>query len=111
MARTRNLNPGRVSTLHYAFTVRKRHAKRLVYAYLLLLGLPVAARAGEQAAGPDSSAVPCVACLALSVGAEQAGILPSDLNGLRVLVRVEPRTPLPAVRPLLDDIARRGGRP
>ena len=41
MARTRNLDPGRVSALHYAFTRWRRHAKRLVYAYLSLVGLEV----------------------------------------------------------------------
>src|SRR5215204_3386803 len=39
MARTRNLDPGRDRALHYAFTFRKRHAKRLVYALLMAFAL------------------------------------------------------------------------
>src|SRR5215203_5416278 len=107
MARTRNLDPGRDRALHYAFTFRKRHAKRLVYALLMALALgdgglaSLAAGQGDarfargagQASGSGrvaadiGSEAPCVACQALSIAAEQIRLLPRALNGATVLVR------------------------
>src|SRR3954470_22023197 len=96
MARTRNLDPGRDHALHYAFTRWRRHAKRLVYAYWLLVGLdaicPGAGFAARLAyAQPsDQAAVPCAACQVLSVTPGQVTDLPARLDGVRIVVRVQP---------------------
>src|SRR6185436_18096170 len=92
MARTRKSDPGRVGALHYAATPRQRHAKPLVYAYLLL-GLLAALHWGEsgvQAQGVDGSQVPCAACQSLSLTAAEIPSLPERLAGARVFVRVAP---------------------
>lgn len=124
MARTRNLDPGRDRALHYASTARRRHAKRLVYAYLLIVGLaswgrglPVAlagpavktSHHGEPQTG--AQAVPCVACVALSATIEQASAFPGGLNGQRVLIRVAPGTPAIAWTTTVAQLKARGGRP
>src|SRR5688572_23678393 len=49
MARTRNFDPGRIRTLHYASTPGRRHAKRLVYASCVTLGLTLACQEGTLA--------------------------------------------------------------
>src|SRR5689334_418643 len=83
MARTRNLDPGRDPALHYAFTFRKRHAKRLVYALFVTLVSGGQARAQAQ---PDAP-VPCVGCQAVSIGPGDISVLRRVLSGATVLVR------------------------
>src|SRR5258708_23402913 len=101
MAGTRNSDPGRARALHYAATPRQRHAKRLVYAYLLLVGLgaggwgigPGPALAQDRGLGAEPSAkvaVPCVACQTLSLEPNQVSVLPDRLAGAPVLVPVGP---------------------
>src|SRR4051812_5438260 len=100
MARTRTSDPGRVTALHYAATPWQRHAKRLVYAYSLILwsvapAWTLGARIEGQAAGQAAvqrvaEAVPCVECQAFSVPAGSMGALPEQLGGTRVLVRTPP---------------------
>jgi hypothetical protein len=92
MARTRNLDPGRVAALHYAFTRLRRHAKRQVYAFLLVVGLatvPVSV-VGQTAAGGQGAAAPCGACQVLSLTPAQARDLPARLDGGRIVIRVTP---------------------
>src|SRR3954470_14330146 len=55
MARTRNFDPGRDRALHYASTRWQRHAKRLVYAYLIVASLPVGLGAVGQGQGSVAS--------------------------------------------------------
>src|SRR3954470_2730983 len=55
MARTRNFGPGRDRALHYASTRWQRHAKRLVYAYLIVASLPVGLGAVGQRQGSVAS--------------------------------------------------------
>src|SRR3954467_11267464 len=55
MARTRNFDPGRDRALHYASTRGQRHAKRLVYAYLIVASLPVGLGAAGQGQGSVAS--------------------------------------------------------
>ena len=93
MARTRKSDPGRVGALHYAATPRQRHAKPLVYAYLLF-GLIAALHwgaSGVQAQGVDGSQVPCAACQSISLTAAEIPSLPERLAGTRVFVRVAPK--------------------
>jgi len=121
MARTRNLDPGRDPALHYAFTFRKRHAKRLVYALFLIASLLVGQGAGAVAPLPvgggaeavaslpvgQGQGVPCVACQALSVDAGEIAALPSALKGGTVLLRDPPAD---RVDGLLAGLRGRGGR-
>src|SRR3954467_10052610 len=110
MARTRNFDPGRDRALHYASTRWQRHAKRLVYAYLIVASLPVGLAAAGQGQGrgaslplgqgaekigqrTDSEGTPCVACQALSITPAQIAVLPRALNGALVVIRVAPGTP------------------
>src|SRR3954464_11203963 len=67
MARTRNFDPGRDRALHYASTRWQRHAKRLVYAYLIVASLPVGLGAVGQGQGSVAS---------LPVGQGRAASLP-----------------------------------
>src|SRR5258708_8753340 len=100
MAGTRNSDPGRARALHYAATPRQRHAKRLVYAYLLLVGLgaggsgigPGPALAQDRGLGAEQSAkaaVPSVACQTL----------PLQPNPVPVLPQHPDPTPLPPRQP------------
>src|SRR5712664_1518050 len=113
MARTRNSDPGRERALHYAATPRQRHAKRLVYAYLLLFGLgaggigpgPVLAQdRGPGTEGSAKAAVPCVACQTLSLEPSQVSVLPDRLAGTRVLVRVPPGSGAAVWTPVLQEV-------
>jgi hypothetical protein len=98
--------------LHYAATPRQRHAKRLVYAYLLLLGLGAGGwGTGLGAQERNSPEVPCAACQALSVTPTQAASLPDRLSGTRVLLRVAPGRPAGAWSSAVEDLRRRGGVP
>jgi hypothetical protein len=121
MARTRKSDPGRVEALHYAATPRQRHAKPLVYAYLLLGlagGLLGWAPGPVQAQGNDrpvvlgaealAEAVPCVTCQSLSVTAVQIPLLPERLAGARVFIRVAPGAAAAEWSPALEDLRRRG---
>ena len=128
MARTRNLDPGRVPALHYAFTRLRRHAKRQVYAFwLALVGLAAAGPLGPQPAlghpGPalpaarQTSAVraarpdpppPCAECVVLSVTPEQTTGLPPRLDGARIAVRVTPGAG--GWQPALETLRARGGQ-
>src|ERR1700741_5458059 len=106
MARTRNSDPGRETTLHYAATPRQRHAKRLVYAYLLLIALgatgwgpgPGTLLAQDRpaialgAADLATAGGPCVAYQTFSILPNQTGSLPDRLSRTRVLLRVAPAT-------------------
>src|SRR5205085_645515 len=76
MARTRNSDPGRVSALHYATTPRQRHAKPLVYAYLLLPWLGAWCGGGGLGTLYAQEQVPCVACQVLSILPQQADLVP-----------------------------------
>src|SRR4051812_8384412 len=67
MARTRNFDPGRDRALHYASTRWQRHAKRLVYAYLIVASLP----GGRGAAGGGQGRV-----ASLPVGQGRVASLP-----------------------------------
>src|SRR4051812_14529314 len=71
-------------------TLNRHHAKRLVYACWLVLGITgpsVGAQAGGAAAGRAPDAVPCIPCQVLSVSADQVPDLPPSLAGLRLAVR------------------------
>src|SRR3954447_6578952 len=127
MARTRNFDPGRDRALHYASTRWQRHAKRLVYAYLIVASLPVGLGAVGQgrvaslpvgqgqgaeniAVGQRTEGAPCVACQALSITPAQIAVLPRALNGALVVVRVAPGTPPSAWSSALAEIRALGGR-
>lgn len=104
MARTRNLDPGRVAALHYAFTRLRRHAKRQVYAFsALLVGL------GAPAAGQGTPSVPCASCQVASVTPRQVENFPPRLDGARVVVRVTPGAR--GWQSALDALRSRGARP
>jgi hypothetical protein len=111
MARTRKSDPGRVESLHYAATPRRRHAKPLVYAYLLL-GLAATIPGGVvgvQAQGVDGAeAAPCVACQSISLTATQIPSLPERLAGTRVFVRLAPGAAAAEWLPALQELRRRG---
>ena len=109
MARTRKSDPGRVEALHYAATPRQRHAKPLVYAYLLL-GLVAGAWAwpGGVVNAQEQEVPPCVACQTLSVLPGQVPALPDRLAGARVFVRVAPGAAAADWSPALDELKRRG---
>jgi hypothetical protein len=108
MARTRTSDPGRVEALHYAATPGQRHAKRLVYAYLWLIGLrAVGLEAASQVRLPDAS--PCVACQAFSLTPTQVPELPDRLAGTRVLLRLAPGATAAEWSPALQELRRRGG--
>jgi hypothetical protein len=109
MARTRKSDPGRVEALHYAATPRRRHAKRLVYAYLLLgLGAGGWGMGSEVANAQERDAVPCVACQVLSVTPAEVVSLPDRLAGTRVFLRLAPGASATAWAAALQDLARRG---
>src|SRR5436309_16091588 len=111
MARTRTSDPGRVSALHYAATQWQRHAKRLVYAYLLLLGLRVGGMGTGTVHAQDrqSTAVPCAACQVLSLRPEQVvELLPDRLSSARVLVRVPAGAAAGEWSPALGELRRLG---
>src|SRR6187431_1081476 len=106
MARTRNLDPGRARTLHYASTRISRHGKPLVYACSLLLVGASARAQQETAGGAAASPAPCVSCQVLSVAPGQVAVLPARLNGARIIVRSDlPGDTLPAI----NEIRRLGG--
>src|SRR5258708_21914165 len=126
MARTRNSDPGRVKTLHYAATPRQRHAKRLVYAYFArlrgvaasagqsgLMAIALAAVSAGVAAQPEgaASSVPCVACQALSALPAQVCSFQEELAGAPVLIRLSPGTSAAEWLAPLQEIRRRGGQP
>ena len=118
MARTRKSDPGRVDALHYAATPRQRHAKPLVYAYLLLglaggfPGWPPALVQARQANGNERPAqaevAPCSACQSLSVTAAQIPLLPERLAGARVFLRLFPGATGAEWPPALEELRRRG---
>src|SRR3954466_3295358 len=116
MARTRNFDPGRDRALHYASTRWQRHAKRLVYAYLIAASLPVGlgavgqGRVASLPVGQGAEGAPCVACQALSITPAQIAVLPLALNGARVVVRVAPGTPASTWSGALAEIRALGGR-
>src|SRR5215203_1304611 len=114
MARTRNLDPGRVPALHYAFTRWRRHAKRLVYAYFVLAGLGQdGILAGDELPPPvvrQEPAAPCAACQVLSLTPGQAADLPASLEGARLLVRVNAGAPEPEWAAAFERLRGRGAR-
>lgn len=61
------------------------------------------------AAQPRPLDPPCGACIAMTIAAGQSLLLPDELSGLTVLVRVS-GAPEPAVTAALAEIRRRGGR-
>src|SRR5262245_34739862 len=71
-------------------TLRRQHAKLLVYAYLLASGaIQAAAAAAEAPAQPARrNDVPCITCQVLSVRPDQVAGLPPSLAGVRVALRV-----------------------
>ena len=119
MARTRTSDPGRVTALHYAAAAGQRHAKRLVYAYFLLLwpaapawsvDLPAAAQSPQPPTTERSAtAVPCVACQSFSLQPAAIDALPEQLAGTRVLVRISPGALRGEWGEALASILRRGG--
>src|SRR4051794_31012061 len=96
-------------------TFMPRHAKRLVYAYLLaVIGSPLATagRAGLEAAqpAPAPTPVPCVECQILSLAPSQIDPLPASLHGLRVAVQLDPARAADA-RGAVEALRRRGAIP
>jgi hypothetical protein len=62
-------------------------------------------------ASAQTPAAPCLDCQAFSALPDQLGLLPAQLQGTRVLVRVSTTTPTDAIGPAIAEVARRGGRP
>ena len=113
MARTRNLDPGRVPALHYAFTRWRRHAKRLVYAYFVLVGLspePILAAPGATSPAARQTGVPCAACQILSLTPGQEADLPVRLEGARLLLRLNAGAPEAEWAGALARLRARGAR-
>src|SRR5947208_2094744 len=100
-------------------TFRPRHAKRLVYASLLVLaftgglgaeGRALGAQPGQRAQGSGPGpGVPCVPCQLLSVTPAQVGALPAVLAGAAVLVRVAPGEPVARELTVLESRGARAG--
>ena len=63
--------------------------------------------AGAQ---PPAANPPCGACISITITAGQSLLLPEELAGLTVLVRVEGRLDAPVLTAALEEIRRRGGR-
>jgi hypothetical protein len=82
--------------------LRQRHAKPLVYACLLAVGL-----CGAAAAQDHAEPVPCVGCQVLSLIPAQVDALPGALGGVAVALRIAPGDPSAWPR-ALDDLHRRG---
>jgi hypothetical protein len=59
---------------------------------------------------PDTGGIPCLDCQALSAPPQQIGLLPGQLQGTRVLVRVSDGTPTDVIASALAAIRIRGGR-
>ena len=83
--------------------------KRTLYAQLAALFVALACPPGALSQSASSS-VPCGSCLTITILAGQQLLLPDDLAGVTVLVRI-PIGASPAGREeALAEISRRGGR-
>ena len=84
--------------------------KRTLYA-LLAVGLFRALSPGLSWAQTPAAGVPCGSCIGITILAGQKLLLPDDLAGLTILVRVPADAPDVDAREALSEIERRGGRP
>jgi len=75
----------------------------LFLAATVLLASPVVPGAAAQGAA-------CAACVALSVSPDQVSLLPAELDGMEVLIRVAPGAEAGAADAMAS-IEKRGGRP
>ena len=82
--------------------------KRTLYAQL---GAALLTAAFPSAALPQAPAggVPCGVCLAITIQAGQKLLLPDDLGGVTILLRVPLAGAPPSLAPVLSDISERGG--
>ena len=76
--------------------------KRTLYAQLLTAVL--------LAVCPPAAGAQCGSCIGITIQAGQQLLLPDDLGGLTILVRVSPQSPDPLPLQTLSEIERRGGR-
>ncbi len=83
--------------------------KRTLYAQLAVLFVALACPPGARSQ-PASSSVPCGSCLTITILAGQQLLLPDDLAGVTVLVRIPIGASPVGREEALAEISRRGGR-